>query len=276
MTGMDGTAMTGGGPLPGLRIELDGRTGFEDPWVPMPATRRPALGAATATHVERIGFYAAALAHALDWSEWSLEEIRFAASLHDIGKIGVSLDILSKPGRLSQGEFATMRRHTEIGAAILSRSRHPVMRLAAEIALCHHERWDGGGYPHGLAGERIPMSARIVAVVDVYDALRDDRVYRSSLPRPRVLEMMRGERGRHFDPAVLDRFLELVELFGDFGSGRWPRPAGSSRGGDRGPRSAGRSRAPGAGGGRGEADGLAGFEAALRLGARGLLAAEGL
>ncbi len=269
MTATEAMAMTGGGPLPGLRIELDARTGFEDPWVPTPATRRPDLGGATATHVERIGFYAAALAHALEWSEWSLEEVRFAASLHDIGKIGVSLDILSKPGILSEAEFATMRRHTEIGAAILSRSRHPVMRLAAEIALWHHERWDGSGYPRGLAGEEIPMSARIVAVVDVYDALRDDRVYRSSLPRTRVIEMMRSERGRHFDPEVLDRFLELVELFGDFGSGRWPRPLAAPTG--RGGRGQDPGAAAGSTGGRGEASGLAGFEAALRLGARRLL-----
>lgn len=163
----------------------------------------------TAEHSERIGGLAMLLGAELGWSEQPLEHLRFAATLHDLGKVGVPAAILRKPGPLSRQEQRLMRAHPEIGSRILGASELPLFQLAAEVALSHHERWDGLGYPRGLVGEEIPLAVRIVALVDVYDALRQQRIYRDRVPERAVLEALRGEARRQFGPRVLECFLDL-------------------------------------------------------------------
>ncbi|MBW3631282.1 MAG: response regulator, partial [Gemmatimonadetes bacterium] len=134
----------------------------------------------TGQHTRRVGDVSAQLARALGRSEWEVALVHRVAPLHDLGKVGIPDVILLKPGRLSPEEFEIMKTHTTIGADILSGGRSELMRMAADIALAHHERWDGNGYPHGIAGEEIPICARIVAVADVFDALSSDRPYRKA------------------------------------------------------------------------------------------------
>ena len=164
----------------------------------------------TGEHIRRMGEYTAILARAAGWNENAADEMRLAATMHDVGKMGVADAILRKPGKLSREEFEQMKEHTHIGARILEGSRIPLMVLARDIALFHHEKWDGGGYPAGLAGEAIPLAARVVAVCDVYDALVNDRVYRKALPEEQALAIMKEGRGSHFDPVILDLFLEQL------------------------------------------------------------------
>lgn len=164
----------------------------------------------TGVHIWRMGAYARALAAACGWDEDQCRLIELAASMHDTGKIGIPSPILSKPGRLTSAEWVTMETHTTIGYQILSRSDAPVFRMAAEIALCHHERWDGSGYPRGLAGTDIPEPARIVAIVDVFDALCMARSYKEAWATPRVIEELRRGSGRHFDPDLVLRFMDIV------------------------------------------------------------------
>ncbi|HEV8630760.1 MAG TPA: HD domain-containing phosphohydrolase [Thermoanaerobaculia bacterium] len=167
----------------------------------------------TGAHVRRIGLYAAALSQMLGWPAARVDDLRVAAMMHDIGKIGVPDSILLKPGPLLPDEFEIIKQHTVIGARILERSEIGLIDMAREIALSHHERWDGGGYPLGLAGESIPEAARIVAVCDVYDALVHDRIYRPAIPEREVLELLVAQRGRHFDAQMLDPFLAEVATF---------------------------------------------------------------
>lgn len=164
----------------------------------------------TGAHIRRLGEYAAVLARAAGWDGRACEELRLAAPMHDIGKMGVADAILKKPGKLSPEEFAQMKEHTLIGARILEGAQIPLLELARHIALNHHEKWAGGGYPAGLSGEAIPFSARIVAVCDVYDALVNDRVYRRAIAEDEALAIMREGRGSHFDPRVFDLFLEKL------------------------------------------------------------------
>lgn len=163
----------------------------------------------SSAHFRRIGLYAKALAEAMGWSGRRLDDIKLASAMHDIGKIGVPTSILRKRGPLTDDERAIMQRHTVIGGEILGGSNIPLLQMASEIAHSHHERWDGSGYPRRLSGTDIPEAARIVAVVDVYDALGSDRYYRERYPEAKVLEMMAEERGAHFDPDILDAFFEL-------------------------------------------------------------------
>jgi putative two-component system response regulator len=130
--------------------------------------------------------------------------------MHDIGKMGVPDTILPKPGELTSEEFEICKRHTLIGAGLLDGTDSSLLNTARDIALAHHERWDGTGYPHGLGREGIPASARIVAIADAYDALVHDRVYRRALDENDALELMRSERGQHFDPDLLDRFFDIL------------------------------------------------------------------
>ena len=167
----------------------------------------------TGAHIRRIGLYSEVLAKALVWDRLAVEEIRLAAPMHDVGKIGVPDQILLKPGGLTRREFGVIERHTTMGAAILADSRVPLLRLARDIALTHHERWDGSGYPEGLAGTAIPEAGRIVAVADVYDALVHARVYRPAIPEPEALKIMRGGRGAHFDPEIFDLFEGVLDEF---------------------------------------------------------------
>ncbi len=136
-------------------------------------------------------------------------EIRRAAPLHDLGKVAIPQQILLKPGPLTDEERAAMMRHVHFGAQMLATARSPVLRLAAEIAVTHHERWDGNGYLAGLAGEDIPLSGRITAVADVFDALTHERPYKAAWERDRALEEIASQAGRQFDPAVVAGLLEL-------------------------------------------------------------------
>jgi putative two-component system response regulator len=157
-------------------------------------------------HIERIGRYCALLGEGLRLSPQEVELLRHASPMHDVGKIGIPDEILLKAGRLDETEWEIMKRHTVIGGRILHGSPSDLLRLGETIALFHHERWDGSGYPHGIAGEAIPLVGRICAVADVFDALASDRPYRPALPNATVYEMMAAERGRHFEPRVLDAF----------------------------------------------------------------------
>ncbi len=167
----------------------------------------------TGGHVRRIGLYSAHLAEAAGWSTEKIDDLRLAAPMHDIGKIGVPDAILQKNGKLTVDEFEIIKSHTTIGGQILGDSEFPMLQMAHDIALYHHERWEGGGYPMDLAGEKIPDVARIVALVDVYDALSQDRVYRKASPEEEVLELMAVGRGNHFDPFFYDLFLEAIPAF---------------------------------------------------------------
>ena len=138
-----------------------------------------------------------------------------ASALHDIGKIGIPDRVLLKPGKLDAEEWELMKTHTTLGAEILSGSRSELLQLAESIALTHHERWDGSGYPNGLAGEDIPLAGRICAVCDVYDALVSDRPYKTSWSREEAMAEIAEQRGKHFDPAIADAFLTLVARDGD-------------------------------------------------------------
>ena len=167
----------------------------------------------TGDHIRRMGLYAEALARALGWSIEQTEMIRLAAPMHDIGKIGIADDILLKPGGLTEDEYCVMKRHTVIGAGILNNSEIPMIQMAHTVALHHHEHWDGSGYPHGLAGEDIPLAARIVAFADVYDALMTNRVYRAAYPEDEALAILAAGRDNYFDPTIYDCAAELYDAF---------------------------------------------------------------
>jgi putative two-component system response regulator len=162
---------------------------------------------ATGQHTRRVGEISAAIARALALPHETAEMLRMAAPLHDLGKIGIPDAVLLKPGRLTPEERGCMETHTTIGARILARGASPMVVMAERIARAHHERWDGSGYPEGLAGEAIPLEARIVAVADVFDALSHDRPYRPALPPDEVFAEIERETGTHFDPAVALAFL---------------------------------------------------------------------
>jgi putative two-component system response regulator len=165
----------------------------------------------TGRHIERVSITAAALA---DWRGFVVDPapaIRLAAAMHDVGKIGVPDWVLLKPGRLSPDERAIIERHCELGYALLNGSSSPVLQLAASVALNHHERWDGNGYPNRRRGEDIPLEARITSVADVFDALTRDRVYRAALPLETAVDVMLRDRSGLFDPQLLDLFLDHLD-----------------------------------------------------------------
>lgn len=161
----------------------------------------------TANHVKRVGEVAEFLATGIGLGRQEAESYRFAAPLHDIGKIGIPDAILNKAGKHTDEESAVMRTHAEIGHRMLSDARRPLLKLAAEIALSHHENWDGSGYPKGLAGEAIPLCGRITMLADVFDALGSRRCYKDPWPSERVKSFITAERGRKFDPALVDLML---------------------------------------------------------------------
>ena len=161
----------------------------------------------TAAHIQRMSRYGARLALAAGITTWSDDEIQVGMMLHDVGKIGVPDGILLKPSTLNEEEYEVVKRHPLLGAKLLSEGHSPVLTMGAEIALTHHERWDGGGYPCGLAGESIPTVGRIAAIADVFDALTSERIYREARPAEQACGIMACERGRHFDPDLLDLFL---------------------------------------------------------------------
>ena len=163
----------------------------------------------TGAHIERVGQMAAQLARAAQMDEQFCATIALAAPLHDIGKVAAPDAVLLKEGELEPDERRVLERHTETGYRLLAGSSSRVLRMAATIARTHHERFDGGGYPQGLSGARIPLEGRIVAIVDVFDALTSDRVYRPALTLDEALATMHEDEG-HFDPALLEVFVDLV------------------------------------------------------------------
>jgi putative two-component system response regulator len=181
-----------------------------DPGVELAARLRLACVAhdpTIAPHLERVTGYAVELGRRRRLDPARLRELRHAVPLHDLGKIGVPVALLSKPGRLNPAEMTAVMAHTLIGYRILEGSAWPVVQCAARIALAHHENWDGSGHPHGRAGEEIPLEARITAVADVYDALASPRAYKPAWEIDRVIEELRRLRGKKFDPDLLDLFL---------------------------------------------------------------------
>jgi putative two-component system response regulator len=164
----------------------------------------------TGQHTKRVGDNAARIAEALGWSATDVELIRRAAPLHDVGKIAISDLILLKPGKLTPQEFESMKTHTKIGAQMLSGGRFPLLQLAEQIALTHHERWDGSGYI-GLHEEAIPIAGRIVTVADVFDALTSERPYKKAWPINEAVEEIQRQSGRQFDPRVVEAFLKVID-----------------------------------------------------------------
>lgn len=164
----------------------------------------------TGNHIWRIADYSRALARAAGWDETLCNQIELAAPMHDLGKLGIPDAILHKPGKLDPGEWDVMQRHSMIGYQIMEPSGAPILRMAADIARHHHERWDGTGYPDQLVGDAIPMAARIVAITDVFDALCTVRPYKQAWPLPQVLEHLAANAGTHFDPTLLALFQSIL------------------------------------------------------------------
>ena len=165
----------------------------------------------TGRHLERMSSYCALISERFGFDHDRIELMRIASPMHDVGKIGIPDNILLKPSTLTPEEREVMEQHTAIGYRILSGSDAELLTLAAVLAWTHHERFDGSGYPRGLVGEEIPLEGRIAAVADVFDALTSDRIYRPAFNVEEAVTMMREQRGAHFDPDVLDRFLEAME-----------------------------------------------------------------
>jgi putative two-component system response regulator len=171
----------------------------------------------TGMHIWRMAAYSRALAKAAGWAPEPCALLEIAAAMHDTGKIGIPTPILTKPGKLDATEWEVMKTHTRIGHEILSRSQAPVFQLAAEIALCHHERWDGSGYPRGLVGTEIPEAARIIALADVFDALSMTRPYKQPWSLEHILKRLDEGVGHHFDPRLVRLFIDILPEIQEIG-----------------------------------------------------------
>ena len=179
----------------------------------------------TGNHLNRVRYYSKTLAEDIAKETGSreltplfIDNILLTSPLHDIGKVGIPDFVLLKPGRLDEKEYGIMKKHTEIGYEALSAAteKYPnaeYLKMSAEIALYHHEKYDGSGYPYGLKGEDIPLAARIVALADVYDALVSKRVYKSAMPHDMAKSIILAEKGKHFDPVVVEAFLRCEKEF---------------------------------------------------------------
>ncbi len=165
----------------------------------------------TGDHIKRMGHFSAAIARKMGLKSKTAELILYAAPMHDVGKIGIPDQILLKPGKLDAREWKLMKKHTTIGADILSGSKIGAVRLGEVIARTHHEKWDGSGYPKGLRGEQIPLVGRIVAIADVFDALTSERPYKAAFPPEKAFQIIAEERGKHFDPDVVDTFFSIKD-----------------------------------------------------------------
>lgn len=164
----------------------------------------------TGVHIWRMAAYSAAIAQSLGWSKERVKMLELAAPMHDTGKIGIPDGILKAPRKLSDDEWAVMKTHSQIGCDILGKSHNPIFQLAAEIALGHHEKWNGTGYPNGLSSTSIPESARIVAIADVFDALTMKRPYKDIWSDEKAIETIRISSGTHFDPNIVKAFCESL------------------------------------------------------------------
>jgi putative two-component system response regulator len=169
----------------------------------------------TGQHTRRVGDLSVSIAERLGMTELEVGLIRLAAPLHDVGKIALPDTILCKPGRLTEAEFEHMKSHATVGGQMLSGSAFALLEVAQQVALTHHEKWDGSGYPNGIAGEEIPIAGRIVAVADVFDALTHVRPYKAAWSRADAIAEITSDAGRHFDPRVVEAF--LVGFRGRFG-----------------------------------------------------------
>ncbi len=165
----------------------------------------------TAVHIHRMSRYSAILAEGLGLSAHEVESIRYASPMHDIGKLGVPDSILMKPGKLTPAEFKEMQNHTVFGGKILENAKAELLKVSEEIAMTHHEKWDGSGYPRGLKGEGIPLTGRIVALADVFDALTTKRCYKPAFSLEESLRIIREGTGRHFDPNIIQAFNNNIE-----------------------------------------------------------------
>ncbi len=165
----------------------------------------------TGEHISRVGAYARILARGIGMASDEADTLREASALHDVGKIGIPDAILLKPGKLDADEWTIMKTHTTIGAKILAGSKSHLLQLGEKLAMTHHEKWDGSGYPNGISGEDIPIEGRICAVADFYDAVSSDRPYRSAMPQAKVLSLLREGSGAHFDPRLIRIFFDNIE-----------------------------------------------------------------
>lgn len=168
----------------------------------------------TSTHARRLSRYVELLARLAGLPPERCDLLRAAVPLYDLGKVGIPDVILLKPGRHTLEESEIMRQHAEIGQRILGGSTSPLLELAALVAFTHHERWDGTGYPRGLAGEAIPVEGRVVAVADAFNAITSKRVYKAAFSPAKAAELLSDERGRQFDPRLLDLFLGAMAEVG--------------------------------------------------------------
>jgi putative nucleotidyltransferase with HDIG domain len=167
----------------------------------------------TGAHVQRVSLFAEKLAQLYGLSEYDSSMIKHASPLHDIGKVAIPDAILHKPGKLDAEEWSEMQRHVEYGVEILSKSKRRLISVGREIAASHHEKWDGSGYPNRLSGEAIPISGRIVALADVFDALGSKRSYKDPWSDDDILREIIAQKGKHFDPKLVELFLDNISDF---------------------------------------------------------------
>jgi len=167
----------------------------------------------TSLHVKRVAEYSKLLALYYGLDEKEAEMLRQASPMHDIGKVGIADSILNKPGFFTQKEYAIMQEHTTLGYNMIKSSKRPILQTAAIVAHEHHERWDGSGYPNGLKGEGIHIYGRITAVADVFDALGSDRIYKKAWQDEKIFQLFREEKGKQFDPMLVDIFFEHIDEF---------------------------------------------------------------
>jgi len=165
----------------------------------------------TGAHVERMSHYSSAIARGMNLDDEFVEQILWAAPMHDIGKIGIPDRVLQKPGKLDDDEWVIMRQHTTIGAEILKDASADFIKLAEAIAISHHEKWDGSGYPQRLKGSDIPLAGRIVAMADVFDALTSERPYKNPFPLEKSFAIIKEGQGSHFDPEVVNAFFTIED-----------------------------------------------------------------
>jgi len=165
----------------------------------------------TGNHIVRMSRYCALIAEKLGLPAKEVQNILYAAPMHDVGKIGIPDSILLKPGKLTDEEFDIIKMHSTIGAKILANSKAEILNVAEKIALSHHEKWNGKGYPQGLSGDNIPLVGRIVGLADAFDALTSKRPYKDPYPVEMAIDIIKQERGQHFDPDMVDVFMENID-----------------------------------------------------------------